>query len=423
MASVTNKRAIWQNGNFARLWCGTVLSALGDAAFFILLSWYVIDITGSEGSLGAALLCMSLPRLLFMLAGGVMADRMNRLVIMALSVLARATVLLGFGLLLLGGSPDAGMQAVYFIAIVFGVVDAFFWPARGSIMPFVVPKEQLAAANSIMETSQQLSMVGGPLFASLLLQTASYPLMFAIVAVAFLLSLCFIWTVRVVPEESHRSASPAKEPAHRQMADGIRYVLTIRVLAIIMVSSLFLNMMFSGPLQIGLPVLIKQLGWEGSSLGYLQGALGIGAILGGVITGLVNGFRGRYILLPFFIFLLGAGVASLSLMGSLPFGLAALLITGAMMSMTNIPLLTYIQTVVAPHMLGRVMSLLTLMSLGLTPVSFAITSFLLEHHLATPELALLVGGSSMSVLGFSLVAIRDFRKMEEHPAWRREQAA
>ncbi|MFY0544634.1 MFS transporter [Brevibacillus sp. H7] len=427
MTNTASNRLIWRNGNFIRLWSGTVLSALGDTAIFILLPWYVIDVTGSEGALGTALLCMSLPRLLFMLAGGVVADRVNRRTILSLSVLARAAVLIGFSLLLTGGEGQEMLGAVYAMAVLFGVVDAFFWPARGSIMPFVVPKEQLGTANSVMETSQQLSMVGGPLLASFLLYLGSYPLMFAAVAVAFLLSLCFILTIRLVtnpsPDDGTFPNTPAKESAVRDLSDGIRYVLGIRVLAIIMVISLFLNMMFAGPINIGLPVLVKQLGWDGTALGYLQGTLGIGAILGGMITGLAKGFRGRFLLLPLFIGLLGTGVGALGFMTNLPIGLTMMLIAGAMLSMTNIPLITYIQTIVAPHMLGRVMSLLTLMSLGFTPVSFACTSFFLEHHLATPSQILLVGGICMSLLGLSLILFREFRLMEEHPSWRQHSAA
>jgi hypothetical protein len=57
--------SVWRNVNFVRLWSGTVLSTMADSAFYILLPWYVIDVTGSEGAVGGTLLAMSLPRQAF----------------------------------------------------------------------------------------------------------------------------------------------------------------------------------------------------------------------------------------------------------------------------------------------------------------------------------------------------------------------
>jgi predicted MFS family arabinose efflux permease len=71
-------RRLLRDINFLRFWGATVLSALGDSANYILLSWFIVDVTGSEGTLGTVLLCMSIPRLFFMLIGGVTADRINR---------------------------------------------------------------------------------------------------------------------------------------------------------------------------------------------------------------------------------------------------------------------------------------------------------------------------------------------------------
>jgi hypothetical protein len=106
-------------------------------------------------------------------------------------------------------------------------------------------------------------------------------------------------------------------------------------------------------------------------------------------------------------------------MNHLSFGLAMMLVGGMMLSMTNIPLITYIQTIVSTHMLGRVMSLLALMSIGLQPVSYTLTSFLLEQEIFTPQILLLVGGLLMAIMGVSILLVRDFRRMEEHPEWQK----
>jgi len=69
MTTQAANNTLWRNSSFILLWCGTILSAMADGAFFILLSWFIVDVTGSEAMLGTTLICMSIPRLLFMLAG------------------------------------------------------------------------------------------------------------------------------------------------------------------------------------------------------------------------------------------------------------------------------------------------------------------------------------------------------------------
>lgn len=162
MLAKTGDSSLWRHSAFVRLWCGTILSALADSAFFLLLSWFIVDVTGSEAVLGTTLICMSIPRLLFMLLGGVAADRWSRKWIMFGSIFARGLILLLFSLLLAIDGGGWLPYSAYAVAVLFGMVDAFFWPARSSILPFLVPREQLAKANSMMEISQQISTVGGP---------------------------------------------------------------------------------------------------------------------------------------------------------------------------------------------------------------------------------------------------------------------
>lgn len=417
-----DKQALWKNSSFVRLWCGAVLSALADGAFFILLSWFIVDVTGSEAMLGTTLICMSIPRLIFMLAGGVAADRWNRKWIMTISMVSRGLLLVGFSLLLLGEGSSWLPYSAYVIAALFGTVDAFFWPARSSILPFLVKREQLAPANSLMEISQQISMVCGPLAAAFLIRSQNYPLMFTILAVSFFAGAVFLLTLRLNTSkaETNNLAETEKAASGSYLKDiwtGIRYSFSVPVLAIILGTSLIMNMMFSGPINMGLPLLVKDLGWDGSAYSTLGMTMGIGTILGGIITGLCNGFRGKFLILPVFLGVMGAATSSIFFMQQLSMGIASMIIVGMTLSLTNIPLITYIQSIVPSDKLGRVMSLLSLMSIGLGPVSYAICSFVLENKLATSGTLLLAGGIALALVGMSLYLFRAFRQAEQHPNW------
>jgi len=412
-------RSFLRDINFLSFLVATVLSALGDSANYILLSWFIVDVTGSEGTLGTALLCMSIPRLFFMLIGGVTADRINRKYILIFSALARGLVLGTFSLVLGKGNTPFVMRTIYLMATLFGIVDAFFWPARDSMIPQVVPKGQLAAANSVIQTAQQISTVVGPLLASLLLHLANYPVRFLTTAAVFLGSAMLLAILRLDPASNgEKTVDEGKSSVLQDLSAGIRYVLTIRPITLIMVIAFFMNILAMGPLSIGIPVLVKNLGWSGSAFGYLEGAVGIGAIIGGIITGLAKGFRGHYRILAIFIAGMGSGIAATGFMHNLEFGITAMLVVGMMMTMVSIPIFTYMQTVSDREMLGRVMSLFSLTSMGLGPVSYAATSFILEHDIADAQTVMITGGTLMAITGLCIMLFRDFRTMEEHPSWK-----
>ncbi|WP_103109421.1 MFS transporter [Brevibacillus reuszeri] len=422
MTTQAANNMLWRNSSFILLWCGTILSAMADGAFFILLSWFIVDVTGSEAMLGTTLICMSIPRLLFMLAGGVAADRWNRKWIMFLSILARGIILTGFSLLLMNENNSFLPISAYVLAVLFGTVDSFFWPARSSILPSLVTREQLAPANSMMEISQQISMVGGPVVSALLIKTTTYPVMFLILGAAFFAGTLFILSLRLNPSEQEsmeREPASAKTSYLKDIMGGIRFTFSVPILCIIFVTSLFTNMMFSGPINMGIPLHVKDLGWDGSSYSSLSISLGIGTIVGGILTGLWKGFRGKFILLPVILGFMGVGMSSLFFMQQLTFGLISMFLIGMTLTMTNIPLITYIQTIVPANVLGRVMSLLSLMSIGFGPVSYALCSYLLEAKMATPGLLLFSGGIIFTCIGLSLLFIPAFRKMEQHPDWKR----
>lgn len=200
---------------------------------------------------------------------------------------------------------------------------------------------------------------------------------------------------------------------------GIRFTYSIPILAIILTTSLFTNMMFSGPVNMIIPIHVNDLGWDGSAYSSLSTSLGAGMIVGGILTGLFKGFRGKFLLLPIILGGMGVGISSYYFIQQLSFGLVSHFLIGLALSMTNIPFITYIQSIVPANMLGRVMSLLSLMSIGFGPVSYALCSFLLAKNIATPGLLLLIGGIIFASISLCLLFFRSFRQMEQHPNWKR----
>src|SRR5512146_2703073 len=149
--------------NFRLLWIGEGISLLGDQFYLIALPWLVLSLTGNALAVGAVLAMAGIPRALFMLVGGALTDRFTPRRLMINSNLGRM-ILTGL-LATLVWTNLIQLWMLYVTALLFGLVDAFFFPAQISIVPKLLDKDQLQAGNAMIQGTAQLSMFVGPILA------------------------------------------------------------------------------------------------------------------------------------------------------------------------------------------------------------------------------------------------------------------
>src|SRR5690348_11105176 len=146
---------------YALIWAGQSLSGLGDGIFYIALAWQVLLMTHSGTAMGIVLIASTLPRLVFMLFGGVAADRLPRRLILLWSDSGRGVVVL-----LISALGFAGLLQFWHLvveALIFGIVDGFFMPAILALTPNLVEKDDLPSANALVSVSQTLTQLIGPI--------------------------------------------------------------------------------------------------------------------------------------------------------------------------------------------------------------------------------------------------------------------
>src|SRR5512142_68870 len=112
---------------FALLWSGQTTSRLGDSLYRIALSWWVLQKTGSATAMGAVLVFSSVPMLIFLLVGGVVTDRFPRLRVMLVSDILSGLIVSFVALLAFTGWLE--VWHIFIASILFGLVEAFFFPA------------------------------------------------------------------------------------------------------------------------------------------------------------------------------------------------------------------------------------------------------------------------------------------------------
>src|SRR6188474_2542677 len=146
---------------FAWLWTGQTTSRLGDSLYRIALSWWVLEKTGSAVAMGTVLILSQIPLLLFLLIGGVVVDRLPRIRIMFISdvlsglVITFVTVFAWLDLL--------QIWHIYIASMIFGFVEAFFFPAYQSVIPQITPSDMLTSANSLNGLSARITGIIGPM--------------------------------------------------------------------------------------------------------------------------------------------------------------------------------------------------------------------------------------------------------------------
>lgn len=208
-------RAVLRLPNYRRLWLGQLVSEAGDGLTNLALLLLVNSITGSTAAIAAMAICLAIPPLTIGLFAGAYVDRADRRRIMLASDLLRAIVVLGFVLV---GSADR-LWLLFLFAFVQSSIGTFFAPARGAVIPKVVPREGLLAANSVAQATRVISGIVGAGLAGLIIGLAGvfWPA-FVLDGLSFLASFVLIlglpsFVGRITP-------SPAATPASTSAATG-----------------------------------------------------------------------------------------------------------------------------------------------------------------------------------------------------------
>ncbi|HEY7093170.1 MAG TPA: MFS transporter, partial [Ktedonobacterales bacterium] len=204
---------------FALLWLGQTISTLGDGAYLTALAWQVLILTGSGAAMGIVLIATSVPRVLFMLLGGVIADRLPRRLVMLWADAGRA-VAVG-AIAVLSYTNTLQFWQIIALGLLFGLSQAFFLPAYQSIAPQIVEVEALPSANALNGLTREIGILVGPALGAVLVANFSTASAFGFDALTFLVSALCLLAVRVPIKPLLAQEGLETEPAKRRGARGV----------------------------------------------------------------------------------------------------------------------------------------------------------------------------------------------------------
>ncbi|HEX6700737.1 MAG TPA: MFS transporter [Gaiellaceae bacterium] len=258
---------------FRLLFTAQAISTFGDMLVPVALAFAVLDLTGSATDLGFVLTARLLPMVVFMLAGGVWADRLPREALMIGSSLVRLVTQAALGLLLVTGT--ARIWELVALQVVHGAATAFFRPASTGIVPQTVSPARLQQANALMWGAVGTAGFAGPAVAGVLLAVASPGWALFLDALTFAISAWLLSRLRLPPREP----SP-RDTFVADLAAGWREVVSRRWLwASIVVFSVFQLTVLASLSVLGPLVAKRSLGGS-SAWALIAAGFGVGSILG-----------------------------------------------------------------------------------------------------------------------------------------------
>ena len=401
--------------DFTIMILGQIISLFGNAILRFSLSLYVLEVTGSAAVFGTILAVSMIPTVLLSPFGGVLADRLPKQKIMTILDFVTAGLIVFYDAFY--GSAE-NLAAVTIFMILLTLIQAFYQPSVQASIPLLASQEQLMAANGIVMQVQALAGLLGPILAGMLYGIGGVKPILAASAVCFFLSAVMELFLRIPHEKREADGSPVRM-ALLDLKGAVTYLIRentclFKLLIVVAGINLFLSALFI----IGLPYLVKiYLGMSAQAYGFAEAAMGMGSILGGLVSGLAGKkiqFKHSH------YFLLGTPLLLIPVILILLFQapgkmIYAVLLTSVMIGMGfaalfTIAAQTFIQKSTPVHMLGKVGAFVSTICVCALPVGQAMYGGLFELFFGSPWVVVLVGTVISMMLAYA--AKRTLRNAE-----------
>ena len=355
--------------DFRLLWIGTVVSFLGDGVYIVAIAWQVYDQWNRPSALAGVGIAWSLPQVVFVLGSGVLSDRFDRRKLLITADVIRGLSIAGLATLVTLDLLQ--LWHVYGLVALFGVGQSLYGPAHNSILPDLVPADQLVQANSLAQFSRPFAMtLLGPALGGMLVGTVGAGLAFYIDAGTFAFSALMLLLMRTVtraaPEGGHASV-------WHDAREGLRFVFARPWLWAGMAAATISLLCTWGPWEVLVPYLVKnELGGSAGALGLVFAAGGAGAVLAAVTMGQRDLPR-RPITMLYWAWAISAfAIIGFGVSGAIWHAMVASFVMESGITVLLVLWYTVLQRLVPSSILGRVSSLDWLISVAGVPASFAL---------------------------------------------------
>ncbi|TCC49904.1 MFS transporter [Kribbella capetownensis] len=362
--ALSTPKAAYRDPNVLRWAGGYTASVAGDVVYFLVLAWAVTRSAGAA-EVGAVLAVGAVPRAVLMLVGGVVADRFGPRRIVIASDLVRCLLVLSVAVAVFAAGTR--LWLLFGLALVFGVVDALFMPAVGALPPRIAEPEELARVQGLRTLAVRISNAAGPLIAAVVLTASGAAGGFAVAGSLFGLSVVLLIGVRVKPLVAQG------DPADDGVRAGLSYLRRNKHLSRLVVVIGLSELCFSGPVGIGLVLLVGERNWSAGVLGWALSVFSIGGAVAGVLLTLARRIPRADVTLATSLLLTAVLVAAV---GQVSAAVAVVVVAAALGAISGVSMgvaNALLQRRTDARYLGRVSSVTAVATVGLSPLLYPLT--------------------------------------------------
>ncbi len=402
--------------DFTMVVIGQIISLFGNAILRFALPLYLLRETNSSSLFGAVTASSFIPMIIFTLLGGVIADRKNKRNIMVILDFTTAAIILLF-IPMLGKVPIVPLM-IAVLMILFGISGAY-QPAVQASIPLLTEKETLMKGNAVINMVSTLSGLLGPIIGGILFGS------FGILPILFISTGCFVFSAVMeifihIPYIKQADNKSVLRAAGFDLRECLAYVKNDKpiFLSVLVILALF-NLVLSAAMVVGIPIMVVQvLEMSDTALGITEAAMGLGGLAGGIIAGtaaqkmkLKNGW------ITLVLCSLAALLMGISLLEFIPPLVGYIIITagsfGAMCAATmfSVSLFTAVQQQTPPHLLGKIMAVITAISSCSQPLGQAVYGVLFDTLSNMPYTVMI--GSAAASMAVALGSKRIFERLDK----------
>jgi len=349
--------APFRHRNFRLLWTGLIVSNTGSWMQFVALGYLVDRLTQSPLYLGILATTQAIPRILFALLGGTVADRIDRRRLLFWTNL----VLMGTAALLAALTLTGRIQIwhILVIAALNALVQSFDMPARHSLVPVLVGEHEVLTAISLNSVAYNGAGIFGPSIGGAVIAAIGEGGCFVVNTITYLAVLSALTLMAVPRQESVGGVRFTED-----VREGLQLLRQHSQLVLFLGSVLALSF-FGRPYVRMMPAFAREVLHVGAtSLGFLQSAPGVGTILSVLLVGRLSAARGKGSLLGGAMVVYGVLVAAFGMLRSFPLALLLLVAMGTMQTMAMASANALVQLTAPPHARGRVMGFYSMVAFG-----------------------------------------------------------
>lgn len=407
MPEPSSPRALLANARFRRLFLARTISNIGNGVAPIAIAFGVLSLPGATPtSLSIVLAAQALPLVLVLPIGGVIADRLGRARVIAVTDIILSAFVMTTAVLFLTGNATVALLAI--LGAISGCLNALWWPAMSGLVPDVVEDEHLQPANAFVSVASNGGLILGNAIGGLLVALVGSGWAIAVDSLSFLVAGALVFSMRKV-SAPHRSG----ESTLGDLAHGWRVFWSYRWVVVIVGAFSFVVMVWRGAEEVMGPVLAREIYGGAAGWAAIMAFQSIGLLVGAVVA---SRLRVRRPLIIGLLACLALPLWLITLALGLPLGWVAVgsFAFGVSLELFAVWWFTAMQTNIPREALSRVSAYDAMGSLMFGPIGLALAGPLIAGVGARAAFLIAAAVAGAAILGALL--FRSVRQLSSEPA-------